>query len=537
MPEKLLNQPDRDPPVLTVGGLRVPVEAYGEAFWLKAAAEALGLYEKDVRLVKILAKALDMADPEQFYYEFSLAVAVPRGYANVHNFPPYQERVKPALPAPDVKERPIVIGFGPAGMFAALELIERGLRPVVLERGKRIEERSADVRKFVDLKVLDPESNIQFGEGGAGAYSDGKLFARSKNSSYAAKVLETFIKFGAPAEIGYTAKPHVGTDVLCAVVRNIRNHVLERGGEIHYGSRVTDLLVSGGKVAGVVVNGRLEYGASRVYLAIGHSARDTFGLLLKKGAALERRGISVGVRLEHPSAAINLFRYGHKYRNYPGLGAATYSLNHTNRATGRGVYTFCMCPGGEVVNASSCPGLLAVNGMSYAARASEFSNAALVATCRPEDYKGEGPLAGFEFQENIERAAFKAGGGDWSVPAQNLGDFLGGRLSGEIIVNSCRTGTAAADLRELLPEFVTAELLTAFDAFKRIYPAYVSRQAVLLAPETRTSCPVKVLRDKDYNSLNIRNLYPIGEGAGYAGGITSSAIDAIKGVEYSLMAR
>lgn len=529
-----MDQEENSLPVLTVGGLRLPVEAGGGAFWLKAAAEALGLGEKEIRIVKVLAKALDMADPEQFYYELSLAVAVPRGYANSGKFPPYKTKAKPAAARPALKDRPIVVGFGPAGMFAALELIERGLKPLVLERGKKIEERTADVHRFVTERTLEPESNIQFGEGGAGAYSDGKLFSRVNNSDYAAKVLDTLIKFGAPPEIGYTAKPHVGTDVLCAIVRNIRGHVLAHGGEIRYGARVTDLLVSGGRACGVVVNGLREYRSSRVYLAIGHSARDTFELLQKKGAALERRGISVGVRIEHPAADINLFRYGAKYRDYPGLGAATYSLNHTNRATGRGVYTFCMCPGGEVVNASSAQGLLAVNGMSCAARASAFSNAALAVTCRPEDYKAEGPLAGFEFQEGIERAAFRAGGGGWAVPAQNLLDFIGGRVSGEVIKNSCRTGTAPADLRGILPGFATEELLTAFENFRKAYPAFVSERAVLLAPETRTSCPVKVLRDGTYASLNIGNLYPLGEGAGYAGGITSSAIDAIKGVEYSL---
>ncbi len=529
------NQPEPNLTVLTVTEVRVAVEKGNESCWRKAAADRLGLVETDIRIVKMLRKALDMADPQQFYYELTLAVAVPRGYPNSRKFPTYQEEIKIPRPPPGLKERPIVIGFGPAGMFAALELLERGLKPLILERGRKIEERSSAVRRFETQKSLDPESNIQFGEGGAGAYSDGKLFARVNNSGYAAKVLETFIRFGAPPRIGYTAKPHIGTDVLCAIVRNIRAYVLEQGGEIHYGARVTDLLVSGGKAAGVVVNGSEEYLSSRIYLAIGHSARDTFELLQKRGAALERRGISVGVRIEHPAAAINLFRYGPKYQNYPGLGAATYSLTHTNRRAGRGVYTFCMCPGGEVVNASSGQGLLVVNGMSYAARASAFSNAALVATCHPEDYQGEGPLAGFEFQETIERAAFKAGGGDWSVPAQNLNDFIGGKVSKELIKNSCRIGTAAADLREVLPGFVTRELLTAFEEFRDRYPGYVSDQALLLAPETRTSCPVKILRKDNCESSLIGNLYPLGEGAGYAGGITSSAIDAIKGVEYSLM--
>ncbi len=519
---------------LIIPGLRVPFEADGEAAWLKAAAAELGLPTTDIRLVKILSKALDSADQQQFYYTISLAVAVPAGYANPRGFSPYTAPAKPARPRPALKERPIVIGFGPAGMFAALELIEYGLKPLIFERGKKIEERSADVQRFITRRELDEESNIQFGEGGAGAYSDGKLFARVNNSAYGAKVLDTFVKFGARPEIAYMAKPHVGTDVLCAVVRNIREHILAHGGEIHYGAKLTDLLITGGKAAGVVINGRQEYRSSHIYLAVGHSARDTFELLRRRGAALERRAIAVGARIEHPASTINLIRYGAKYAGNPGLGAATYSFNYTNRQNGRGTYTFCMCPGGEIVNASSAQGLLAVNGMSRAARADEFSNAALVVTCRPSDYTAEGPLAGFEFQEAIERLAFKAGGGNWAVPAQNLRDFLHGRTSGSVNRNSCRTGTAPADLRQVLPAFVTEELATAFAEFKKGYPLFVSEQAVLLAPETRTSCPVKVLRGDNYGSANIANLYPIGEGAGYAGGITSSAIDAIKAVERTL---
>jgi uncharacterized FAD-dependent dehydrogenase len=297
---------------------------------------------------------------------------------------------------------------------------------------------------------------------------------------------------------------------------------------------MTDLLLCEEKARGVAINGRQEYASSHIYLAVGHSARDTFELLRKRGAALERRPIAVGVRIEHPAATVNLIRYGEKYKDNAGLGAAAYSFNHTDRRSGRGAYTFCMCPGGEIVNASSAQGLLVLNGMSRAARSGVLSNGALVVTCRTQDYGGEGPLAGFEFQEEIERRAFRAGGGDWTVPAQNLEDFLNAKISGALNINSCRSGTAPADLREILPGFVTAELLKAFGEFKKGYPRFVSGEAVLLAPETRTSCPVKVLRDDNCQSANIENLYPIGEGAGYAGGITSSAIDAIIAVDCSL---
>lgn len=433
-------------------------------------------------------------------------------------------------------ERPIIIGFGPAGMFAALELIEYGARPLIFERGKKIEERSVDIQRFIKERRLDPESNIQFGEGGAGSYSDGKLFARIKNSYYANKVLDTFIKFGAPEEIRYVSKPHVGTDLLCKIVRNIRNYVLERGGEIQYGSKMTDIRISDGTALGVVINGNAEYRSSRIYLALGHSARDTFGMLLHKGLALEQRPISVGVRIEHPAEIINLMRYGDTYKNFPATGNAAYSLTYTDRKIKRGVYTFCMCPGGEVLNASSEDGLLVVNGMSYSHRSSAFSNAALVVTCHTDDYRSTHPLAGFEFQRDIEQKAFDAGGRNWQVPAQNLLDYLCRRRSGNLNDHSYKMGAAAVAMHHIFPQFVNEMLLAAFHTWKNDYPLFVSAQAILLGAETRTSSPVRIIRNEKYESATIKNLYPIGEGSGYAGGITSSACDAIKAVEASLSA-
>jgi len=423
--------------------------------------------------------------------------------------------------------RPVIVGFGPAGMFAALELIACGLKPLIFERGKRLEERHADVQRFIAERALNPESNIQFGEGGAGTYSDGKLFSRAKNSAHACKVLDTFIKFGAPAEIGRISKPHLGTDRLREITANIRNHILRAGGEIHYGAKMTDLSITGGAAAGVVINGSKEYPASAVYLAVGNSARDTFELLQAKGVSLESKSISVGLRVEHPAAVINLLRHG----DSPGPGAAAYSFNFTNRKTGRGAYTFCMCPGGEVVNASSGQGGLALNGMSYAARNSEFSNAAIVVTCAAADYPSAHPLAGVEFQRVIERKAFAAGGGNWQAPAQNLRDFLSGKLSCALNRNSYKMGTQSADLSALFPPFVGETLREAFNHWAAECPAFVGPDAVLMGPETRTSGPVRVLRGENYESVNVRNLYPIGEGSGYTGGITSAASDAIKAVE------
>jgi len=318
---------------------------------------------------------------------------------------------------------------------------------------------------------------------------------------------------------------------LCIIVRNIRNYILERGGEIHYGAKLTDLLLSEGGAAGIVINGEREYLSSCIFLALGHSARETLAMLHAKGVAMARKPIAVGVRIEHPAATINRLRYGDKYHSYPGLGAATYSLNHTDKKISRGVYTFCMCPGGEVINASSAPGLLVLNGMSYSQRASAFSNAGLVVTCKVEDYPGNSPLAGLEFQKEIEGKAFHAGGGQWGVPAQNLLDFLGEKNSPELNENSYAMGAVSADLREIFPAFVTKELLVAFNKWRSEVPRFVSHEAILLGAETRTSSPVQLLRDARYESLTVKNLYPIGEGAGYTGGITSSAADAIRAVE------
>jgi uncharacterized protein len=516
---------------LLLNNLRIPIEKDGREEYLKAASEKLNVCETAIYIVKMLSKKLDARDQAQFYYDISLVVHVPDDFDNINNLPVYTEKTAEERASKINFERPVVIGFGPAGMFAALELIAYGLKPIIFERGKRLEERSIDVQNFMRERLLDPESNIQFGEGGAGSYSDGKLFSRKKNTDHNNRVLDTLIKFGASEEIGYISKPHLGTDVLCGIVRNIRNYVLDHGGEIYYSAKMTDMLMYGNAVIGVVINREKEYPCSSLYLAVGHSSRDTFKMLNNKGIRLEQKPISIGLRIEHPVEIINHMRYGSKYTNFSGLGAAAYSLNYTDRKIKRGVYTFCMCPGGEVVNASSEHGMLVVNGMSYSTRASEFSNAAIVVTCHNEDYGSADPLAGIEFQKKIEQKAFHAGGGKWVVPAQNLPDFLNRNISGKLNINSCATGTVAADLHEIFPAFVTDALVTAFETWEKAYPAFISSNAILMGAETRTSAPLRITRNKKFESVNIRNLYPIGEGSGYTGGITSSAADAIRAVE------
>ncbi len=517
---------------LILNNVAVPIEQDGLAAYVTAASQKMGIGPEGVGIVKILSKALDLSNKEQFFYKMSLVVDVDDSFKNRQQFQPYMEYMPAKRPAAKTKDRPLVVGFGPAGMFAALELIDNGLKPIVFERGKKIEERSVDVQRFIKKRLLNAESNIQFGEGGAGSYSDGKLFSRrNNNTSYVNRVLKTFVRFGAPAEIEYISKPHLGTDVLCKIVRNIRLHILEHGGEIHYSAKMTDILITAGVASGIVINGDREYLSSDIYIALGHSARDTYEMLAQKGVALEQRPISVGVRIEHPVETINLMRYGHKYKDFPGLGAATYSLNYTNRQIKKGVYTFCMCPGGEVVNASSEQGMLVLNGMSYSRRASAFSNAALVVSCHPADYGSVSPLAGLEFQKNIERQAFKAGGGNWQVPAQNLMQFLGEQPDAGLHKTSYKMGAVAADLKDVFPDFVIEHLLAAFQKWKSEVPLFVSHEALLLAAETRTSSPVRISRNEQYESINTKNLYPIGEGSGYTGGITSSAADAIRAVE------
>ena len=499
--------------------------------YVNAASQKMKISE-GLSIVKILSKSLDLRNPQQFYYKMSVVVRINDSFENKQNFPNYTEQIKTEKNAAISEERPIIIGFGPAGMFAALELIDNGFKPIIFERGKKIKERSVDVQNFIKERVLNPESNIQFGEGGAGSYSDGKLFSRrNNNTSYVNRVLKTFVKFGAPEEIEYISKPHLGTDVLCKIVRNIRLYIIEKGGDIHYSSRMTDILISKGKATGIIINGEKEYLSSSIYIALGHSARDTVEMLHKKGVALEQRPISVGVRIEHPVETINLLRYGKKYQNFSSLGAATYSLNYTNRKIKKGVYTFCMCPGGEIVNASSEQGLLVLNGMSYSRRSSPFSNAALVVSCHTDDYKSTSPLAGMEFQKDIEQKAFNEGGRNWTAPAQNLIHFLDIKSSSSLHRNSYKMGAIPADMTNIFPEFVIKQLLAAFNKWKEEVPLFVSNQAILFGAETRTSSPVRIKRDDKFESVNTKHLYPIGEGSGYTGGITSSAADAIRAVE------
>ena len=518
---------------LILNNLAIRFEDDSNETYLSAASAKLQLPVTDLAVLKILSKNLDIRDHSQFMFKISLVVSVPDTYPNREQFPHYLKEKAPPLPSINIDERPVVVGFGPAGMFAALELIKYGYKPLIFERGAPIGQRIRDVESFIATRSLNPESNIQFGEGGAGSFSDGKLFSRrNKNTSVVNRVLKTFVMFGAPPEIEYISKPHLGTDVLRRIVKNIRTHILDKGGSIQYNTKLTDLIIRDNRLKGLVINDTDEYPATALFLAIGHSARDTYTLLQKRGVSLEQKKISIGVRIEHPVEVINRMRYGEKYAGFPGLGAATYSLNHTDRAIKRGVYTFCMCPGGEIVNASSENEMLVLNGMSYSDRALPYSNGALVVTCHQSDYGSSDALAGISFQQQIEQQAYMAGGGNWKAPAQNLLHFLRESSHNTIQESSYRMQLNRADMDTIFPDFITRELRVAIQKWRAEVPLFVSEQALLLGAETRTSSPVRISRNKQFESLNTKGLYPIGEGAGYTGGITSSAADGIKAIEH-----
>lgn len=443
---------------------------------------------------------------------------------------------KQVATAPASCPRPLVIGAGPCGLFAALILAEMGFRPIILERGRIVRQRTKDTWALWRRGILTPESNVQFGEGGAGTFSDGKLYSGVKDPHHLGrKVLTEFVAAGAPEEILYVSKPHIGTFRLVTMVESMRAKIESLGGEYRFGSRVTGIGITENAGERSVRSVTLDSGevipADRVVLAIGHSARDTFEMLYAAGVYIEAKPFSIGVRIEHPQALIDKARFGSGER-HPLIGAADYKLVH-HASNGRAVYSFCMCPGGKVVAAASEPGRLVTNGMSQYSRAEFNANAGFVVAITPEaDYPGH-PLAGIAFQRRYEEAAFAAGGGTYKAPAQLVGDFLKDRPSTGFgsVEASYRPGVVPSDLSQCLPEFAVAAMREALPAFAREIPGYDMADAVMTGVETRTSSPVRIRRDDTGQSQNTRGLFPAGEGAGYAGGILSAAIDGIKVAE------
>lgn len=488
-----------------------------------------------IQEIHVVRRAVDARKKPHITFVYTLFVAVQNEVVvmkklgrdkNVSTMEPIEP--EPIVHGEQVlKERPVVVGFGPAGMLAAFYLAREGYRPIVLERGQDVDQRSHDVETFWQTGEFKAESNVQFGEGGAGTFSDGKLTTRVTHPRLH-EIAKYFVQFGAPQEILYKHKPHVGTDVLRGMVKAMREQIIAWGSEVRFGAKLTKLQLAANQVVGVEVNDEEIIPTSLVLAGVGHSARDTYEMLYNTGIAMESKPFAVGVRIEHPQSMIDISQYGIEPAEL-GLGAAEYSVVYHDKETGRTAYSFCMCPGGEVVASASEDGHVVTNGMSLYARASGVANSALVVTVGPDDF-GNHPLGGVAFQREWEKKAFELGGHDYKAPLQTVGDFLA-RQKGTVpegnaaAPHSYRPGVVAADLHECLPTYVTDVMERALPYFGRRIKGFDEPQICMTGVETRTSSPLRILRDDDRQSPTVKGLYPMGEGAGYAGGIMSAALD------------
>jgi uncharacterized protein len=488
------------------------------------------LAHDDLTGIRVIRKAIDARKKPhvKIVYTIEFTVADENGFWQANQLDqdleaaPVRERAQ--FPRIASEKRIFIVGAGPAGLFAALRLTEYAISPVILERGKEVENRVRDIESFWRSGLLNPESNVQFGEGGAGTFSDGKLTTRVRdvNSAY---VLENLVRFGAPGEILYLAKPHIGTDRLRRVIVNMRRHLESLGTVFRFREKLTDIVSHEGRFHSIVINDCSEEPGDILIIAPGNSARDTYAMLDRRGIRLEQKPFAVGVRVEHPQELINKIQYGSS--GNPRLPPADYALTWNNGRTGRSVYSFCMCPGGVVVAAASEEGGVTTNGMSNFLRDSPYANSALVVTVGKEDFPGDYPLAGVDFQRVLERAAYSAGGDGYRAPAQNLLAFLGEKGRKDLR-STYLPGVVEAELSSILPGFVAETLREGIRSFDRKMRGFISAEATLTGVETRTSAPVRVVRGEDLQSPSVQGLYPAGEGAGYAGGIISSALDGIR---------
>ncbi|MEA5005965.1 MAG: FAD-dependent monooxygenase [Rikenellaceae bacterium] len=484
-----------------------------------AVARAMGINPESVAEAIIVRRSLD-ARGKNILYRLKI-----EGYKS-GEVPLYRYN-EPKFKNVKESKRVIIVGAGPAGLFSALKLIERGYKPIILERGKDVHQRKSDIARMSKEQFVNPDSNYCFGEGGAGTYSDGKLYTRSNKRGDIYEVLNQFVFFGADRSILIDAHPHIGTDKLPGIIENMRHAIIEHGGEYHFNSRVVDFVVEGEVVTGVKCLDGEIYNADNIILATGHSARDIYRLFADKGWKIEKKGFALGVRVEHPQSLINKIQYHGSYQPY--MPTAEYS--QVAQIEGRGVFSFCMCPGGILVPASTAPGELALNGMSNSTRNSKWANAGVVVSVEPSDvvgYEKYGELALMEFQSEIEKSAFTFGGGNIKAPAQRMTDFLKGKESSGLPQTSYHPGLVSASLDEILPGFITSRLKQALRIFDKRMHGYITSDAIMLAVESRTSSPVRISRDPEkLCHVTLKNLYPCGEGAGYAGGIVSSALDGI----------
>lgn len=504
----------------------------------KKAAEALQVTTDRVQEFRIVKKSLDARRKNRIHFVYAVELSLPLEQEKKSlRQPPSKlkiEEVPPLTPQPPflikkrLPHRPLIVGTGPAGLFAALKLTRSGLPPLILERGKEVPARVEDVNRFWEEGSLEVESNVQFGEGGAGTFSDGKLYTRLHDPRVS-EILADLVRFGAPSDILYLQRPHIGTDRLRRVVVAMRCFLQEKGAEFRFQARVTGFLMTQGKLHGVIVNGKEEIPTSILLLGLGHSARDTYRMLKDMSVDMEPKPFAIGLRVEHPQKLIDQIQYGPS-AGHPRLPPAEYHLAYRS-SKGRAVFSFCMCPGGSVIGATAERGKMVTNGMSLFRRDLPWANSALVVNVEKEDFPEKGPLAGMEFQERWEEKAFRSGGGNFRAPAQALLDFLQGRDPLSWRETSFKPGTTPARLDECLPDFVVESLREAIPFFNRKMGGFSSEESMLIGVETRTSAPLRILRGHGYQSQNIQGLFPVGEGSGYAGGIISSALDGIKAAE------